>query len=198
MTKTITIVGVGALGSHVAQMLRNEGTLRLIDFDRIEQKNVLAQFHGKPSVGQLKAAALRSQLQFLWGIKATALTTKVTRDNVEVLLPTTPTKTNENLVIDCLDNFEARLLVQEHVRKYKIPCLHGALAAGGGFGRAIWDERFTIDSETGQGAATCEGGEHLPFIMITAACIAMAAQRFIREGKREGFSVTPRGGVLPT
>ena len=44
--KTVVIVGVGALGSHVALLGRNWGVqLKLVDFDRIEQKNTQAQFH---------------------------------------------------------------------------------------------------------------------------------------------------------
>lgn len=66
--KTIVVVGVGALGSHVVQALRNvEATLRVIDFDRVEQRNVASQFHGKPNVGKLKVQSLQQSMKFLFG-----------------------------------------------------------------------------------------------------------------------------------
>ncbi len=192
MSKNITIVGVGALGSHVAMFLRNEGHLRLIDFDRIEQKNVLAQFHSKPNVGKLKTQALQSTMNFLWGIKSDVVTNKLTVGNTDALLGG-----GTDLIIDCLDNGEGRRLIQGYVRKHNIPCLHGGLAANGEFGRAIWDNAFVIDDVGGPGAATCEGGEHLPFIATASATIARAAQIFLKTGNQLGFSITSIG-VIPT
>lgn len=62
MANMIVIVGVGALGSHLVQFIRNEQVdIRIIDFDRVEQKNVMSQFHGKPGVGKSKVAALEGQ-----------------------------------------------------------------------------------------------------------------------------------------
>ena len=55
----ITIIGAGALGSHVALLLRNmKQGLTVCDFDRIETKNLQAQFHGKMGLGMNKAVSL--------------------------------------------------------------------------------------------------------------------------------------------
>ena len=162
--KTVVIVGVGALGSHVVQLLRSvEATVKVIDFDRVEQKNVLSQFHGKPHVGKGKVQSLAQTMQFLFGSKIATIPHKLTPENDDQLL------SGADLIIDCLDNGEARRIVQGFARRYHTPCLHGALAADGGFGRVVWDEHFRIDDEAGAGVATCEGGEHLPFIAITSA-----------------------------
>lgn len=190
MTKLITIVGVGALGSHVAMLLRNEGKLALIDFDRVESKNTLAQFHSKGSVGKLKVSALRESMQFLWGIKVDALPQRLTADNIKQLI-----HGDSALVIDCVDNGATRRLIQQHVRDHGLPCLHGALAADGAFGRVIWDEHFTVDDEAGAGVATCEGGEHLPFIAITSAYLARMAQVFLKTGRKTGISVHGHGAI---
>lgn len=189
--KTIVIVGVGALGSHVVQFLRNVGTLRVIDFDRIEQKNVQSQFHLKPNVGKSKVQALSGTMQLYFGVKIETIPHKLTKQNDEQLLG------KSDLIIDCLDNAEARLIVQGFARKTKTPCVHGALAADGGFGRVVWDENFVIDSEVGMNAATCEDGAHLPFIAITSAHIARAAQHFLGTEKKIGFEIGP-GGVTRT
>lgn len=197
--KTVTIVGVGALGSHVVQFLRNEAKLRVIDFDRVEQKNIMSQMHGKPGVGKMKVDALKQQMQFLWGLQLTTFSNKLTADNTDVLLGGThrgdaKQTVKSDLVIDCLDNGAGRRLIQAYVREHKIPCLHGALAPEGAFGRVIWDETFAIDDEAGAGAATCENGEFLPFISITSAYLARAAQEFLATGKKHGYSISP-GGV---
>ena len=63
----IVIVGVGALGSHLVQFMRNEKIeIKIIDFDRVEQKNVMSQFHGKPGVGKSKVDALKQAMDFFF------------------------------------------------------------------------------------------------------------------------------------
>ncbi len=186
--KKITIVGVGALGSHVALLLRNVADLHVIDFDRIEQKNTQSQFHGKPNVGKLKASSFQQTLAFLFGVKVQATTNKLTKDNDQQLL------SGSDLIIDCLDNGEARRVVQGFARKTSTPCLHGALAADGGFGRAVWDSKFEIDETAAGDGATCEDGQHLPFIAVTSSYIAFAAQEYLTEGRTRSYNVFP-GGV---
>lgn len=190
MLKHITVVGVGALGSHLVQFIRSEDVkIKVIDFDRVEQKNVQSQFHSKPNVGKLKVLSLNQSMQFLYGTKIECVSGKLVENNADVLL------SKADLIVDCLDNGEARRLIQGYARANDTPCLHGALAPDGSFGRVIWDEQFVIDSEAGQGGATCENGEFLPFIAITSAYLARAVQIFLATGKKVGFSISPNGVV---
>lgn len=189
MPKTITVVGVGALGSHLVQFLRNEDVVvRIIDFDRVEQRNLHSQFHGKPSVGKKKVESLKQSMLFLFGQRVQTIPHKLGADNAEELL-------RSDLVVDCLDNADSRRILQESVRSTQTPCLHGALAKDGSFARVIWDEDFIIDSELGQGQATCESGEFLPFIGIASAYLARASQLFIQTNEKRGFSISPSGTV---
>jgi molybdopterin/thiamine biosynthesis adenylyltransferase len=188
--KTIVVVGVGALGSHVVQALRNvEATLRVIDFDRVEQRNVASQFHGKPNVGKLKVQSLQQSMKFLFGRDIGIVSHKLVTDNVKELLG------KADLLLDCLDNGAARRLVQQFARTSSTACLHGALDAQGSFGRVVWDESFVIDDEGVAGAATCEDGAHLPFITVVAANLAYSAQRFLRDGRKVGFEISPGGSI---
>lgn len=187
--KKVTIVGVGALGSHVALLLRNEADLKLIDFDKVEAKNTLSQFHGKPSVGKNKAEALKQNFTFLFGVKPAAVPHKLTALNVKEVLG------GSDLILDCLDNAASRQLVQDFARSSGVPCLHGALAADGAFGRVVWDGNFAIDSEAVQGTATCEGGEHLPFVGVVSSLLARAAQTFLSKGRKIGFEINPSGVI---
>lgn len=188
----VVIVGVGALGSHLVQFLRNvRARVRVVDFDRVERKNVLSQFHAKSTAGKLKVAGLAQTMKFLYRIDIEAVPTKLTTDNVEVLLE------DADLIIDCVDNIEARQLIKGFVAESGTPCLHGALAADGSFGRVAWDEGFEPDSEAEAGAPTCEGGEHLPFIALTASLLARAAQAYLETGRKVGFQIPPTGAVFP-
>lgn len=184
----VVIVGIGALGSHVAMLLRNSATsIKVIDFDRVETKNVSSQFHSKTGVGKSKVQSLQQTMNYLFGKKIEGVPHRLTKDNSKELLG------GAGLVIDCLDNGASRRLVQDFVRANKIPCVHGALAADGGFGRAIWDDQFTIDDEGTGGAATCEDGEHLPFIAVAASLLAKSAQDFLLHGKKVGYQIHPTG-----
>jgi len=184
----ITIIGAGALGSHLVQALRNEDvTLKVVDHDRVEMRNVASQFHFKQSVSKKKTDSLKQAMQFCYGRKIEVVGNKLTSNNCEQLL------SGADLLVDCLDNGEARRLVQGFARSKNVPCLHGALAADEGFGRVIWSADFVIDEEDVAGAATCEGGEFLPFIGIVAFYMAYAVQRFVKDSRMTGYSISPAG-----
>lgn len=186
----ITIVGVGALGSHVALFLRNsKQRIRIVDFDRVEQKNTQAQVHTIMSLGKNKAHSLGQALFGMFGIKVDAIPVRVADTNVEVLLK------DSELVIDCTDNLAARDVIQRFctVSSPQIPCLHGALSASGDFARIVWTEHFTADAEGKDGEATCIDGEHLPFFALAASHIALSAQRFLKTGTKQSFQISPTG-----
>jgi len=190
MTKEhiITVVGVGALGSHLVQFIRNlNAKVVIIDYDRVEMKNTQSQLHGKPGVGKLKTDSLKQTMQFLFGTNMVTLPRKLVDNNVNELLK------GATLVVDCLDNGAARRLVQGYARANNVPCVHGGLAADGSFGIVMWDENFKIDDEPEGGAATCEDGRFLPFIAIASAFLAKSVQSFIETGKKESFHVYPTG-----
>lgn len=189
--RIVVVVGVGALGSHAVLLLRNQKdvSIRVVDFDRVERKNVMSQFHTAMAVGKPKVLALKAAMHTFFGLKLQDMPRKLVDDNATELLG------DAFLVIDCLDNLEARALVQKTVRSKNLPCVHGALAADGAFGRVVWDEHFVADSEAGVGGATCEDGQQLPFIGLTAAYLARAAQEFLERGNKHNFQVTVGGTV---
>lgn len=183
--KTVTIIGVGALGSHLVQFIRNHAHIEIIDFDRVEAKNVLSQFHPRTSVGKAKVESIKQTMNFLFSKRIDVNPHKLTDLNVDKLIG------GADIVADCLDNGASRRVVQEYVRRHNIPCVHGGVAPNGSFGRVIWDEGFVIDDETGMGAATCEAGEHLPFLGLVGCYLARSVQEFLTTGKKMGFSISP-------
>lgn len=186
MTREIVIVGVGALGSHLALFLRNlDIQLKVIDFDRVEQKNTMSQFHTRMGVGRNKAQALAQSLQGLFNLRVAPIPHKLIDTNAETLLK------GAALVCDCLDNGAGRRLVQDTAARLGIPCIHGALAADGQFGRVVWSQHFVVDDEDNAGQATCEDGEHLPFIASVAALMAHSVQGFLQHEQRRSLHVAP-------
>ncbi len=185
--KKVTIVGVGALGSHLAMLLRNHAALKVVDFDRIETKNVMSQLHSVSTVGKNKAKSLQQVMKFLFGTQVEAVPHRLDQGNAKEVLG------GSDLVVDCVDDGPTRRIIQAFCIAEGMACLHGALAAGGAFAQVTWTEEFIAD-DRGEGAATCEDGEHLPFIVKTAAQIAVVAQDFLRKGEKSGFHVQ-RGPV---
>ncbi|MCA8920212.1 MAG: ThiF family adenylyltransferase [Planctomycetes bacterium] len=188
----VVFCGVGALGSQCVLACRNlDASLTLIDFDRVESKNLLAQAYVKQSLGKNKAQALALQLANFWGVKAEAKGVRLEAHNVEALCA------GADLLVDCFDNQASRALLSAHARAAGIPLVHAAVAADGSFGLVRWDARFVPDAEDAQGQATCEGGEHLPFLSLVAATLARAIQDFARSGVERDAMIS-LAAVTPT
>ena len=186
----IVVVGVGAIGSHLILFSRNiDANFTVIDFDKIETKNTLSQFHTRMSVRKNKAKALSQTMSALYGKNIAAISNKLTDDNVDVLLG------KADLVVDCLDNGDSRRVIQGYVRSRGIACLHGGLAPEGQFGRVIWDDHFVIDNESGENQPTCEDGEHLPFIVRVSSCMAESIKQYVKNNKRFNYQITPSGVI---
>jgi molybdopterin/thiamine biosynthesis adenylyltransferase len=184
----ITIVGAGALGSHVALFLRNlHYDLKVVDFDKVEQKNLRSQFHTKLGLRRNKAQALAQAMQGMFGTKVESVPHKLSEDNAN----TDAILQDSLLVIDCTDNIKTRQLIQGYCLHVDCRCLHGALSADGTFGRIMWAEEFTPDAEGEEGEATCEDGEALPFFALAASVMAGEVQSFLKTGKQRSFQVTP-------
>jgi len=192
-SKRIVLCGVGALGSNAVVACRNLEAVELvlIDFDRVESKNLLSQAFVKPSVGKNKAEALKLQLSNFWGVKTVqSFGVRVEESNVAQLCGAA------DVVVDAFDNAKSRRVLSQWSREANKPLVHAAIAGDGQFGLVRWDERFEPDEESKEGEATCEGGEHLPLITLISATLARTLQDFLTKGDRRDAmialtSVTP-------
>ena len=182
----ILIVGLGAIGSHVALALRNiDAELTLCDFDVIEHKNTQAQFHTINDVSINKAKSIESNIYNLFDPLASFASEnhKITAKNAQYAIQ------RMGIVIDCTDNIAARTALIDACGD-TTPLLHGAMSADGTFAQAVWTERFTPDSEDGDGV-TCENGENLPFHMLVGSQVAILAQQFLKSGVKNSVQITP-------
>ena len=192
----VVFCGIGALGSASAMLCRNlvadhDVALTLIDFDRVESKNLLAQAFVKQSLRKNKADALKLQLANFYGVKVDAFGVRLRENNCDQLLR------GAHLLVDCFDNVASRSLLSGWARTNEVPLVHAAISGDGTFGVVRWDERFVADAEDEAGQATCEGGEHLPLIGLVAATLARTVQDFVvTETRRD--SMIALNTVQPT
>ncbi len=178
--------GGGALGSHGLFLARDlQHDLAVIDFDRVETKNLASQWFVKQMVGKNKATALKMQLLNFYDVKLQDYTVRLTALNVETVLG------EAGLVVECFDNAESRRVVQNYVRSKQKPCIHAGLAANGEFGVVRWDENFTVDEEGVAGQATCEGRGFLPIILRVSSSLVATLQFFLADGRRVNWNVSP-------
>lgn len=120
----VLVVGAGGLGCPAAQYLASAGigTLAIADFDKVSHDNLHRQILFSPqSVGKLKvnaaAAALRRQNP---EIVIEPLPVKIAAANVrEVIKPF-------DIVVDCTDNFDTRLVLSDGCVLADKPLVYGA------------------------------------------------------------------------
>ena len=183
----ILFCGGGALGSHALFLARDlENELAVIDFDRVETKNLASQWFVKQMVGKNKATALKMQLLNFYDVKLQDYTVKLTAINADAILGAT------DLIVDCFDNAESRRLLQNYSRSKQKPCVHAGLAANGEFGVVRWDDHFTVDEEGAPGQATCEGRGFLPLILRVSSSLVASLQFFLADKRHVNWNISPR------
>ncbi|MFH1398819.1 MAG: HesA/MoeB/ThiF family protein [Candidatus Woesearchaeota archaeon] len=116
--KTVTIVGLGGLGSNTANLLVRAGisNLRIIDHDKVQPTNLHRQLYTQADLGKSKAAQLKKYLlKINKTLKITAYPQQLTDKNLKLL--------NSDLVLDCTDNLQTRFLINDYCLN-KIPWVH--------------------------------------------------------------------------
>lgn len=126
---TVLLLGCGALGSVAADMLARAGVghLVIIDRDIIELTNLQRQvlFDEKDVAGGVpKAEAARRRLaEINSDVRVTAVVDDVNHTNIARYA------VGADLILDGLDNFEARYLANDFAVKHGVPYVYGAAVA---------------------------------------------------------------------
>jgi len=105
-----TVVGCGGIGSFAAFALAKLGirSIKLVDFDTVDQHNIPNQLFGPGQLGELKVVALAKNIQMATGISAIGIAAAL-----EDGIPRAP------VVISALDSMAARVALWQQV-KYKL------------------------------------------------------------------------------
>ena len=180
----VCVVGCGAIGANLAETLARMGLpqMRLIDFDRVEPRNLSTQPFWRSDVGQLKARALARLLYRATQCRAEAIAERLTGENAVKLL------SGSDLVIDCLDNSASRLAVQKAVRQLSLPCLHVGFS-GDGYGEVIWDEHYAVPDDS-HIVDPCDYPFTRPLMHLLVGVTAETVVRFLLSGERFNWTVT--------
>lgn len=122
---TVFIAGAGGLGSSISIYLTaaGVGTIRIVDHDSIELSNLNRQIlHWNKDIGNKKARSAQDKLQSLNpDIQVQGIDETITEKNISQLAD------GSDLIIDAMDNFPIRYLLNKYAVDNRIPFFHGAV-----------------------------------------------------------------------
>ena len=173
----VFIIGAGALANFVAISIANLklGRITIFDHDKVEETNLNRQVLYFDAVGAHKASALKKKLKEI-------STKNIYSYEIKLFDLITGKKyfrwfgDKPDILIDCVDNFETRVLLNKFAAKYKIPLISG-------------------------GTSPLAGQVMVYFPGITSCLnceldIERLAEE--RERQREGCTEVPEGSVVTT
>lgn len=124
---TALVAGIGGLGSSASTYLAavGIGKLKIVDSDEVEVSNLNRQvLYGEGDIGREKAIAARESLQKLNGdIEVEPITRVITDETIGDLIE------GCDLIVDCLDNYETRYVINRASLRWKVPLFHAAVRA---------------------------------------------------------------------
>jgi molybdopterin-synthase adenylyltransferase len=183
-TRLITVCGAGALGGNTAEMLARMGfsNLRLIDKDRIEQRNLSTQPYSRAEIGAPKARTLANNLYRAIQAKVEPQVIELTTKNAADLIK------NSMLVIDAFDNQAARAAISEATLAQNVPCLHIGFTPDGLYGSGIWEPGYKVPAPTE--GDPCDYPLTRPLALMLAALAARSVTDFFMTGQATNFELT--------
>ena len=121
----IFIAGAGGLGSPIALYLAvaGVGTITIVDIDVVDQTNLNRQIlHFDRDIGKKKTVSAEEKLTAINpDITIRAVNTRIDEANAADLIG------NADGIVDAMDNYPTRYLLNEIALRKKIPLFHGAI-----------------------------------------------------------------------
>lgn len=122
---TVFIAGAGGLGSPVSIYLAvaGIGNIRIADFDSPDVSNLNRQIlHNHERVGINKAESAKMTLNVLNpDVHVSVFPMRITAENVDELVG------DAEIIMDCMDNFPTRYVLNECAMRKKIPLVFGSI-----------------------------------------------------------------------
>jgi adenylyltransferase/sulfurtransferase len=122
----VFIAGAGGLGSPISIYLAAAGVgkITLVDRDEVELSNLNRQIlHWEKDVGKKKAFSAREKLiQMNSGIEIDAYPEEIEQNNISRLVG------DSDLIVDAMDNYAIRYLMNRTSQERGIPFVHGAIS----------------------------------------------------------------------
>lgn len=121
----VVVAGIGGLGTTASIYLAAAGIghITLVDSDRVQLSNLNRQIlFYEEDIGDKKPFIAAQKLaKFNSGVEITALSKKITKENVKDIIR------DANVVIDALDNLDTRFILNKACVDQKIPFIHGGI-----------------------------------------------------------------------
>ena len=121
----VFIAGAGGLGTVIATYLAAAGigTLRIADCDVVEATNLNRQIlHWGKDVGRLKTASVAEKLSALNAlIRVEEITGRIDDASIDAVAA------DCDLIVDAMDNFPTRYLLNRTALRKRVPFIHGAV-----------------------------------------------------------------------
>ena len=188
----ITVCGAGALGGNLAETLARMGIrrLRIVDRNRVEQRNLSTQPYTRAEIGAPKARCLANALYRSVEARAEPIVSELTEQNAADILA------GSSVVVDCFDNRAARAAVSLAVRALGLPCLHVGFSPDGLYGSGVWEPWYIVPADaTGD---PCDYPLTRPFALVLAALAARAVVERLLDGPETNFEITWHDLVVTT
>lgn len=177
----ITVVGIGAIGSNLVFNLVKQGFQDIIIFDKdkVEEKNIGTQIYGIEHVGRYKIEALKDLIYNFTEIDLLGYT-----DDIVKRVNRLRKMTQNRLLIDCLDNHEARLITSG----FEL-VLHSGI--GEGYGEVKWGDKYIVPQDSDDPEDDlCEFPVARNLITIIATLLAESIVRFTVNREKVNFEVS--------
>ena len=117
----ILIAGVGGLGSTVAELAARTGfrDIYLVDYKEVDEPDLNRQIlYTKSDIGTKKLDAAEKKLREITDVNVIKIREKI---DESFKIP------DVDIVVDCLDNFKARYILEEKAFRKRIPFVHGGV-----------------------------------------------------------------------
>lgn len=122
---SVAIIGAGGLGCPISLYLAvaGIGRIKLIDFDVVDESNLNRQIlHWDKDIGRPKPLSAAEKLQQVNGeVEVVPVCERLSDENVDELLG------DVDAIIDALDNFPVRMLINGYAVRANKPLFHGAV-----------------------------------------------------------------------
>lgn len=140
---TVTVIGLGGLGGYIILLLARIGIGRLVivDHDIFDETNLNRQALSKIKVtGSAKSEEAQRTIQSINpAVEIIPHNKRLNKNNVYEIIKDT------DVVVDALDNIEARLILCNTTKKLGIPLVHGAVTGFSGQIMTIFPEDWDLE-----------------------------------------------------
>lgn len=197
----IHIIGGGSTGSFICLNLAKLGfeSIKVTDFDKVEEVNIPNQFYRNKDVGEFKVVALKEIVSEFTGTEIIA-ENKLIDEDYEFDLD------SNTIIIFCLDNMETRKLIYDKVKDFGIKIIDTRM---GGEGFQIYaidlldeDNKRFESALNGETAETICGEKSVIYTILSIASETCNIVKRIDKGetyprvvKREMTSWNIVGGI---